>query len=440
MLSIGNSLSNWLLNQLETVPLSLLRDNALLAPRRLLERILGEREAEEVRALLNRPPSTAPRVPTVLLPGVMGSLLASIRGISTIIWFDPTVLLNGHLNLLDLNDDGTGDRSPDVEIVPVGIEKLFYLRLILTLARETRLYEFPYDWRRQLEWNAQLLHEAIQHWSVATPQRRFTLVGHSMGGMVARTYLALYPKEAEQHIDRVILLGSPLYGVPIAALAFTGETVECQIVARLHPDNDVLRFTSNLPVTYQLLPPPPELFTPKRHYPFNWDIYDAKAWGLPNVRQDYLDKAKKWHELLATSDPQVEIVEIAGCHKATLTDIRCPSDGRPGDSGYALVTQEHGEDSGDDTVPLWSVRKEGIITYYIEERHRNLPSNQEVLDAVLELVHAGKPNLATEVPMPSGLLERLRAVPIMVQAMELRRRIEEGEFNREDLQKLFFAR
>lgn len=440
MLSIGDSLSNWLLSQLETVPLSLLRENALLAPRRILDRILGEREAEEVRALLARPPGTAPRVPTVLLPGVMGSLLASVRGISTILWFDPTVLLNGHLNLLDLNEDGTGDRSPDVEIVPVGIEKLFYLRLILTLARETRLYEFPYDWRKRLEWNANQLHEAIQRWSVAAPQRRFTLVGHSMGGMVARTYLALYPQEAERRIERVILLGSPLYGVPIAALAFTGETVECQIVARLHPDNDVLRFTSNLPVTYQLLPPPPELFDVERHYPFNWDIYDAKSWGIPNVRQDYLDEAKKWHMLMARSAPQVEVVEIAGCHKATLTDIRSLADGCPGEAGYALITQERGDDSGDDTVPLWSVRKDGISTYYVEERHRNLTSNKVVLDAVLELVHGGKPNLPQEVPAPSGILERLLAVPVLQQAAELRRRIEEGEFSREDLQKLFFAR
>jgi len=440
MPGISNTLSDWLLDWLEAAPLDLLRGSTLLDPRRLVERILGEREAEEVRALLDRPPSTAPRVPTVLLPGIMGSLLASIRGISTILWFDPTVILNGHLNLLDLNDDGTGDRSPDVEIVPVGIEKLFYLKLVLTLARETRLYEFPYDWRRHLEWNAQQLHRALERWSAAAPQRRFTLVGHSMGGMVARTYLALYPKEAEQRIERVILLGSPLHGVPLAALVFNGEIVECQIVARLHPDNDVLRFTSNLPVTYQLLPPPPELFLPERHYPLNWDIYDAGAWGLPNVRQDYLDDARSWHELMARADAQVETIEIAGCHRATLTDIRCPAEGSPGDSAYALVTQEHGEDSGDDTVPLWSVRKEGVSTYYIEDRHRNLPSNRAVLGAILELAHGGKPDLPRVVPEPSGLLERLRTAPAMQQAMELRRRLEAGELTREDLQKLFFAR
>ena len=110
------------------------------------------------------------------------------------------------------------------------------------------------------------------------------------------------------------------------------------------------------------------------------------------------------------------------------------------DSAYALVTQERGGDSGDDTVPLWSVRKEGISTYYIEERHRNLPSNRAVLEAILELVHGGAPSLPREVPEPSGLFERLRVAPVVQQVLELRRRIEEGEFSREDLQKLFFAR
>jgi pimeloyl-ACP methyl ester carboxylesterase len=439
MLDISVVLGNWLLGQLETMPLDLLRRNALIDPYQLMDRILGRREAEEVRALLNRPASGGPRVPSVLLPGVMGSLLASVRGISTLLWFKPTVVLDGHINLLDLNDDGTADRSPDVEIVPVGIEKIFYLSLILTLARETRLYEFPYDWRRPLEWNAQLLHNALERWSEADRQRRFTLVGHSMGGMVARTYLALYPSEAEQHVERVILLGSPLWGVAIAALVFTGETSECEIMARLHPGNDVLRFTNNLPAVYQLLPPPPELFGPARHYPFNWDIYDARAWGVPTLRQDYLNHARRWHELVLRADTQVEVVEIAGCHQPTMTDVRCWPEGESDCTTRTVVTQERGADSGDDTVPLWSVQKEGMRTYYVEERHQNLPSNPAVLDAIVELAHGGTPGLPTELPEPSGLLGRLRSVPVIQQAADIRRRIEAGEFTRDDLRKLFFA-
>jgi hypothetical protein len=48
----------------------------------------------------------------VLLPGIMGSLLASVRGISAVLWFNPTVVLDGHINLLDLNDDGDAIDRP----------------------------------------------------------------------------------------------------------------------------------------------------------------------------------------------------------------------------------------------------------------------------------------------------------------------------------------
>jgi pimeloyl-ACP methyl ester carboxylesterase len=440
----ANVVGQWLLSQLEMMPLPLLRQGAeLRTPGRLVDYILGEREAEEVRALLSRPLGDRPRVATVLLPGIMGSLLASVRGISTLIWVNPAVISNGHINLLDLDDDGVSDRSPDVEIVPIGVEKLTYLKLVITLARETRLYEFPYDWRRHLEWNADLLHQCIARWSANDPTRRFVLVGHSMGGMVARTYLARYPQEAADRIERVIMLGTPLHGAAIAALIFTGQTPPSRVVAKLHPDNDVIRFASNLPSTYQMLPPPPELFPSERPYPVNWDLYDAAAWRLPHVRQRYLNDARSLHALLASSDPQVALYEIAGCHRRTPTDVHLGDDtgahaeGRP---EYRIREGESGADSGDEWVPLWSVTHAGVQTYYVEESHQALPSNSRVLEAVMALVQGAPCPLSTALPEPSGFLDALRAAPLIQQVTELREHLEAGHLKREDLAKIFFAR
>ncbi|MCD6520298.1 MAG: alpha/beta fold hydrolase [Anaerolineae bacterium] len=439
-MDITNILSQWFLDQLELMPDQVLRQTAgLRTPERIIERILGEREAAEIRALLSRPLCKKDRVPTIFLPGIMGSLLASVRGLSVLLWFNPTVILNGYVNLLDLDEEGTQDRSPDVEIVPVGIEKVTYLKMILSLAGATRLYEFPYDWRKRLEWNAQLLHRAIQRWSLVTPERRFVLIGHSMGGMLARTYLALYPKEAEQHIERVIMLGSPLHGVPVAVLIFSGQTTPSKIVSKLNPHNDVISFAANLPASYQLLPPPPELFKAKRPYPVNWDLYNAREWKLPAVRQDYLNEAKRFHQLIAQADPQVEIVEIAGCHKRTLTDIWLSKESENSPE-YTLVYHSSGEESGDDTVPLWSTQLEGITTYYIQEKHHFLPSNAQVIEAVLELTQGGVPSLPQKLPAPSKLIERIRPASLLQQVKELRQRIERNELRREDIDKLFFAR
>jgi len=444
-MDLANVVGQWLLDQLQMVPAELLRQRASLeAAERLLARLFGERESEELRALLASPPSHKDRVFTVLLPGIMGSLLASIRGISAMLWVNPIVLTHGELNLLELNDDGTADRSPDVEIVPIGLEKLTYLKLILSLAKETRLYEFPYDWRRHLEHSADLLHRSLERWAMRHPDRRFALVAHSMGGLVARTYLGRHPREAERRISRVIMLGTPLHGAAITALVFSGHTREGDIVSRLHPGNDVAAFASGLPSCYQLLPPPPALFPPERAYPMNWDIYDASAWRLKGIRQDYLDDARRLHELWARLDPQVEMINIVGCHQRTLTDIwlegEDQSAAEPGTPDYTLVHQERGQDSGDGQVPLWSTRAPGVATYYVQERHQLLPACTEAIEAILEILHDGACPLPTELPEPSGLLEQLMATPLMRQVSELRERIENGEFGREDLEKILFAR
>jgi pimeloyl-ACP methyl ester carboxylesterase len=435
--------TNWLLEQMQLMPPQLWQEDLLRGPERIWEMLLGEREVAEVRAMLDRPPAEGPRVATVFMPGVMGSLLASVRGISALLWFNPRVMVDGQINLLDLNEDGTADHAPDVDVVPIGIEKMIYLKLILTLARETRLYEFPYDWRKRLEYNARLLHAAIERWAAAAPGRQFVLVGHSMGGVLARTYAALFPAEAQARLRRVILIGSPLYGAAMTPLVFGGETPSTRTLARLHPDNDVAALTRSMPSLYQLLPPPPDLFAPRRPYPCNWDLYDAHAWGVPGVRQDYLDEAWRFHQLLANADPQVETVQIAGCHQETVTDVwHAPAaEGQPAAETprYTLVCQEGGEDSGDGLVPLWSAYRAGRPTYFAEAEHSALPGDPRVLSALLELVHDGTPELPDVLPEPSGVLQRLAETPLAQQVSELRRRFEQGRFSRDDLRRMLFA-
>ena len=437
------SLANWLTQQLQGMPTEILQKASEMAgsrgPERILELFLGDREAEEVRALLERDPVQGPRPAAVFLPGIMGSLLSSVRGISTLLWYAPRVLLDGHLNLLDLDENGEDDRCPDVEIVPTGIEKVTYIKLVVALSRLARPYEFPYDWRRPLEHNAHLLHRSLARWTQADPDRRFTLVCHSMGGMLARTYTALYPEESERLIERIVMLGTPLYGAPVAACIFDGNTPQTRIVQRLNPANDVIAFASNLPSAYQLLPPPPDLFTPDRPYPFDWDVYDAEAWGVPHVRQDYLDRARAWHERLAASDPQIEMAVIAGCHQETVTDVHMAAE--PDDHGSRLRPERRDgrHEGGDNQVPLWSTRHPSVTTYYIECSHIELPAHGKVIDALGELLAGGAPELPQRVPeRATSLLEKIAPIPLLEQVADLRRHIEAGETRREDIGRITF--
>ena len=438
---ITYELGEWLADQLEAMPMDMLRN---LAPgaENWLARILGAQEADEVRALLTSPARRESGPSTVFLPGMMGSLLASVRGISGMLWFSGPVVMNGKINLLDLNEDGTEDRSPEVEIVPVGIEKTSYLKTILTLARETRLYEFPYDWRKRIESNAEQLHRALQRWSREDPDRRFTLVAHSMGGMVARAYLALHPREAEQRVERLILLASPLYGVPIAVSIFTGDNPAVQIIDRLHPDNDVRRFARSAPSCYQLLPAPRELWPGDLAYPLDWDAYDAAAWELPGLRQDYLDAARAYHRLVLRADPQVEIWQVAGCNYPTMVAMRQVAGPEDNDEGPRFIPtlEESGENSGDDTVPLWSTRREGVRTLYVQESHAGVPAHGQVLETVVRLAHGDDPTLPETLPEERDILQQIGMADLAQQVSHLRKRFEAGVFTREDIFKMFFAR
>ena len=106
-MKLTRALSQWLVEQLEVMPVDVIRQGSEAPLSHLvLEHLMGQREAAEVRALLASPVSGENRVATVLLPGIMGSLLASTRGISTLLWVNPTIITNGYINLLDLDDEG----------------------------------------------------------------------------------------------------------------------------------------------------------------------------------------------------------------------------------------------------------------------------------------------------------------------------------------------
>lgn len=401
------------------------------------EQLFGANEMAELQELLKAPHPRGLREAVVLLPGFMGSLLISARGVTTLLWINPVIFLKGQSSYLELSQDGTSDRDPEIEAVPFAIEKLVYLKPSIALRHQTDLYEFPYDWRRPIEHNGDLLHQCIERWADGNPDRQFTLVGHSMGGIVARAYLACHTKAAERRIKRVIMHGTPHFGATGAVESLVMGNRNMAVVEKLNENNAPRRLMLNMPSVYQLLPAPPGLFPSTRPYPANWDLYDAAAWRLEGIRQDYLNAGRQLHELLASSDPQVDIIEIAGCHVDTVVEVRrnFGPDEKP---QYELIRQHEGPDAGDGTVPLWSAILPSATVYYIQQVHRYLPKNNQVIEATLDLIHDGTPNLPTKLP-PRGtgllgqLLGRDMLAPVDVEAERLRARLEEGTADGEDL-------
>jgi pimeloyl-ACP methyl ester carboxylesterase len=91
---------------------------------------------------------------------------------------------------------------------------------------------FPYDWRLSVRTNAGLLQRRIldQWFGGRAPTRpvsdeeRVTLIGHSMGGLIARYFLES-PLQGHRLARRLITIGTPHRGAPQAWLHLTGRTL-----------------------------------------------------------------------------------------------------------------------------------------------------------------------------------------------------------------------
>jgi pimeloyl-ACP methyl ester carboxylesterase len=403
-----------------------------------MEQFFGAEESAELHSIVGIPQPSGPREAVVLLPGFMGSLLTSIHGITTLLWINPMLFLKGQTDYLKLNQAGTGDANPDIDTVPLATERIVYLKISLSLRRQVELHEFPYDWRRPIEHNGDLLHEYIERWADGDERKQFTLVGHSMGGLVSRAYLSRHTENAERRIKRLIMLGTPHFGAAGAVENIILGNSMTALASKLDKANDMLGIVRNLPSVYQLLPAPPDLFPTFRHYPVNWDLYDAEAWQVEGIRQDLLDGGKRFHELLFRADPQVETIEIAGCHIETVVDFTrtFDSSGKP---HFEATRIREGSDSGDATVPLWSALLPGATVYYTQEKHRNLPKRRRLIEATTELIHGGTPGLPTELPeRERGLFAEAAPEQVEEQAAQLQGGIVSGTATAEELSNLYF--
>ncbi len=81
-------------------------------------------------------------------------------------------------------------------------------------------YVFPYDWRKNLDNLADDLNSFIASKNIT--QRKIDIVGHSMGGLVARTYLQKY---GSPMVNKVVTAGSPHKGIIDAYGLWEGATV-----------------------------------------------------------------------------------------------------------------------------------------------------------------------------------------------------------------------
>ena len=145
---------------------------------------------------------------------------------------------------------------------------------------------FSYDWRRDIVESARTLHEHLENLAEARgdPDARFNVIGHSMGGLVARYYLRFGAAEPEEgapvtwagarRIRHLVLVAAPNAGsIPSLSAILSGERVGLSYTTLAAP------VISRMPSIYQILPPAgaPALVD-HRGDPLATDLHDIATW------------------------------------------------------------------------------------------------------------------------------------------------------------------
>ena len=260
----------------------------------------GRRRRLDPRILRSLPRS-ADLPPVVFVPGMMGSQLLRPDGSEA--WLNLGNTLGHHdlslprkLPLSRSRDDlHPGFLVGTDNILPRAFGFTEYADLLDLL--DTTGYEpgtgpglryavYTYDWRRDLVESARGLGLRLEGLAreMGDPAARFHVVGHSMGGLVARYYLRFGGAEpapdapvtwaGARRLAGVVLAATPNAGsIPALAAVLNGERVGLSYTTL------AASVVSRMPSVYQLLPPAGArpLLDP-RGRPLDRDLHDPATW------------------------------------------------------------------------------------------------------------------------------------------------------------------
>ena len=357
---------------------------------RPLQEAYGKAVADvEITARSYQKRSSIPQPVVYILPGIMGTHLSAG---GNRIWMDLLGLTQG--KMVDLQISNTN-------VQPDALVAFAYAGLVEYLSATHEVIPFPYDWRLSILDEAKRLAGAIEAKLKETNQP-IRIIGHSMGGLVARAMLGLRPDLWEQMRKRegarFLMLGTPNGGSYMISRLILGQEKTLRMLAMLDIKNstrDLLEVISRFPGVLQLLPVEDE----------PWNFLEASTWDkFPNPggqhwvkpTQKDLDQAKELQTLLTTEQGMIgaddPIVYVAGYARGApvAADL---------DKNHEVIFR--GTNQGDGTVP-WATGilpelKEGR-TYYLNAPHGDLAKRKETFPAIYDLLAIGSTERLPKIP------------------------------------------
>ncbi|HRP89972.1 MAG TPA: CHAT domain-containing protein [Edaphocola sp.] len=266
----------------------------------------------------------------ILIPGIMGSTLQDSKND---IWVNLSRIAQGDMvNNLKIDD-------PD--ITPSGAIAKYYMDMGKFLQEKNDLRVFAFDWRKSLKDAASSLKEVIELY--LKYNQPITIVAHSMGGLVAKHLMFLYPdlwnqfKEGLQ--NKLILLGTPWKGSHLIMEVLTGHSSRLKLLGRMdlpHLMSTLLKEVARYPGVLELLPLDTSGFTDeslKNELPIaQFKGYDDKAFwdairkyaplavqvdqGFQTTIKNFINRVNgegiKYSEFTLSEDDKKKVFYIAG--------------------------------------------------------------------------------------------------------------------------------
>ena len=364
---------------------------------RALEERLGAEAAQRLYGLARRSRRGPRKGRVIVIHGIMGAQLDSVAGNdSDRVWLNYWRLLNGRIDELELTLDGKPAR-PKNRIRVAGIFPE-YLPLLTELADQWQVAPFAFDWRLSIDDAAASLAERVKSWANGEPAH---IVAHSMGGLVSRRFIQLFPRvwESMQDTDgrgrggRLIMLGTPNKGSLAIPLVLTGKEKTVRMLETLdirHDMRELLTILGTFVGSYQMLPSPDVAAGDDRAR-----LFDPAEWGNLPVHASLLAAGRELQEALTRVIDPERLIYVAGYNQPTPHRIRID---RPGVFSYQ-TTQD-----GDGRVPHELGLLEGVRTFWVNESHGDLPRNRAVLAGIHDLLQGGTAtSLESTLPARRGI-------------------------------------
>jgi hypothetical protein len=378
----------------DTQELARLLVSASADEERVLRVYLGEDRFRRMRALATRPGQRGLRGPAgnvVVIHGIMGAELTARKGTDDdLVWVNLFRIAFGSLSRLQLQPDGETDVGPWV-VRASGILKKYYGELLLSLGGAWNVKPFFFDWRKGLDAAAAALDARLGEWfGDGAPVH---LVAHSMGGLVARTFIANHGARWRSMWDRagkgraggrLIMLGTPNQGsfaIPQVLMGIEPLVQQLKVVDLSHDMPGLRRIFNTFPGSLQMLPSPfvYDSLTP---------LYQSATYGALGIPQVHLDAARAHHQKLRPIVDPDRMLYVAGYDQPTYSYVD-PTFPRMANLKAYAVTR-----AGDGRVPHVLGLLKDVTSYFLPLDHGALSMDRQVFELLPDLLQDGGSNRA----------------------------------------------